>query len=60
MFDFPRAKQYQDKPGGVRPPINMVPIDMKFLITDSSFNKVVGFKGWMLVEIMGSKKKNIE
>ena len=59
-FNFKWAKLFIPNYLGAKLPINIIPSQMTFFVTNDSFEKVEAFSGWMLVEIIGEKKKNIE
>ena len=60
VFKFKIAKLFQANSIPVKVPVNILPTEMKFFISDESFEKVEKFSGWLLVEIIGDKRKNIE
>ena len=59
-FNFPKHKLFQANTSPVKAPINILPSEMTFFISNDSFEKIAGFSGWLITEIIGEKKKNIE
>ena len=60
ILNFSKEKLFQSNNNPVKAPINILPSEMTFFITDDSFDRVSGYSGWLIVEIIGEKKKNIE
>ena len=60
IFNFPKCNLFQLNGASVTAPINIIPSDIKFTITDDSFDRVKDFEGWTYVELIGHRKRNIE
>ena len=60
IFNFEKPKTFQLNGTMVTAPINSIPTDMKFTVTNEKFKRETGFEGWMWVEIQGCAKKNVE
>ena len=60
VLNFPSNKLYQAKADPIKAAINIIPSQMTFFISDDSFERVKGFQGWIIVEVIGERKKNIE
>ena len=59
-FNFVWPKTFKPNYMGAKLPVNIIPSQMTFFISNDSFETVETFSGWLLVEIIGEKKKNIE
>ena len=59
-FKFGSEKLFEVNTTLVKAPVNIIPVDMSFFVVNESFEKVGGFTGWLFVEIIGVKKRNIE
>ena len=60
VLNFPSNKLYQANADPIKAAINVIPSQMTFFISDDSFERVKGFQGWIIVEVIGERKKNIE
>ena len=60
-FNFPTEKLFQPNTGTlVKAPINIIPSDMVFYVTDDSFERLSSLSRWLYVELIGLKKRKIE
>ena len=60
-FNFGWPKTFKPNyMGDAKLPVNIIPSQMTFFISNASFETVDTFSGWLLVEIIGEKRKNIE
>ena len=60
VFNFPKPNHFQLNGTTVSAPINSIPSDLKFFVTDQSFKLVNDFNGWIWVELDGHVKDHVE
>ena len=60
VFNFSKPKSFQLNGTTVIAPINYIPSDIRFVVTDEKFDRVKDFDGWVWVEIAGEVKKHVE
>lgn len=56
IFEFKKPKLCQFNTQDTTPPINKIPEDIKFNISNADFEKILDFNGWIYVELVGKKK----
>ena len=60
IFNFAKPNYFQLNGTTVTAPINIIPSDIKVVITNEKFKRVENFEGWVWLELTGAPKKNIE